>query len=168
MSWFSGMLGTAGFLADLAGQIGNVVAQQQIVSNQREQLRIYQQAVGKQLELEQRAQDLNYDLSARGPLLRYTNARQAGFTHDEALQLGTNHNVIYGGVSVDPRPLQSLPYYNQGSQLRQQATTVASSFRVGTPGFTKPQPAGFANPNYQPMLIGFRQNLDFNPGSSSV
>lgn len=168
MSWFAGMLGTAGFLGDLAGQVGNIVAQQQIVKNQREQLRIYQQAINQQLQLEQRAQDLNYELSTTGPQLRYLKARQTGFTHDEALQLSGNHNVIYGGVSVDPRPLQSLPYYNQGNQLRMQATAIASSFRVGTPGFTKPQPTGFANPNYQPVLTGFRQNLDFNPGSSNV
>ncbi|BBA54664.1 minor structural protein [Sapovirus GX/HgTa2] len=148
MSWFAGMLGAAGFLGDLAGQVGNIVAQQQIVRNQREQLKIYQQAVTRQLQLEQRAQDLNYELSTRGPQLRYANARQVGFTHDEAMQLHSNHNVIYGGVSVDPRPLQSLPYYNQGNQLRMQAMTLASSFRTGTPGFTKPAPTGFSNPNY--------------------
>lgn len=153
MSWFAGMLGTAGFLGDLAGQVGNIVAQQQIVRNQREQLRIYQEAVGRQLQLEQRAQDLNFELSTRGAQLRYVNARQIGYTHDEALQLNGNHNVIYGGVSVDPRPLQSLPFYNQGNQLRMQATTIASSFRTGTPGFTKPSPTGFSNPNYGAITI---------------
>lgn len=166
MSWFSGALGTAGFLGDLAGTIGNIVAQQQMVRNQRRQLDIYQKAVDKSLELQQRGQDLSAFLSTTSPSLQYMSARSTGLTHQEAQKVLGGQRILVGGVDVDPRPMSGLPFFIQPTSHQTTGYATAARFAAGTPGATRPQPVGFSNPNYTPRLIGFRQNLDHNPGDS--
>lgn len=168
MSWFAGALGTAGLLGDIAGTIGNIVAQQQVVANQRRQLEIYQQAVDKNLKLQDKMLEMNYELATSGPSLQYSAARKMGFNHLEATQMLGAHRVTYGGVDVEPRALTTLPYYMQNQQLQGQARSVVSQFTQGTPGFTKPAPSGFSNPNYNVRLTGFRQDIQHQPGESKV
>lgn len=168
MSWFNNMLGVGGFLGDLAGAIGNVVSQQQLVGLQRKQLELYQHAVDKELQLKDQSLHMSYELSTRGPALQYQSARELGFNHTEAMQMTGGARVSYGGVEVGPRTLPSLPFYNQGTNLLAQSRSIAAGFHQGLTGYTGPQPTGFGNPNYQPRLIGYRQNLDHHPGESNV
>nr|ACO60024.1 VP2 [Sapovirus pig/AB23/CAN] len=171
MSWTAGVLGGLGLLSDIAGNIGNIVAQQQMVQNQKRQLQIQQHAVDEQIRLTQRAQDLNAYLATRGNQVNYLSARQLGFTHAEAQQMVGNARVIYGGVDTNPRALPTLPFYNVGSNSLARAHGVVAQFKHGTTGFTLPQPSGFANPNYRgttPRLTGARVQLDHNPGASVV
>nr|ACF94420.1 small basic protein [Sapovirus Po/OH-LL26/2002/US] len=168
MSWTAGVLGGLGLLSDIAGNVGNIVAQQQMVKNQRKQLEIQQQALNEQVRLAERGQDLSAFLSVRAPQLAYANARSLGYTHAEALQLGGGARVSYGGVSVEPRPLPTMPFYNVGSNSLAKAHSVISQFKQGTTGFTLPQPVGFSNPNYGVKLTAARVNLGHNPGQSNV
>lgn len=169
MSWTAGILSGLGLFSDIAGNIGNIVAQQQMVQNQRRQLQIQQHAVDEQIRLTQRAQDLNVYLATQGQQASYLNARQLGFTHAEAQQMVGNARVVYGGVDTNPRALPTLPFYNVGANSLARATATVAQFKQGTTGFTLPQPTGFANPNYRagtPRLTGARVQLDHNPGSS--
>nr|AGH15839.2 small basic protein VP2 [Sapovirus swine/WG214C/2009/USA] len=168
MSWFAGALGTAGLLGDIANTIGNIVAQQQVVANQRRQLELYQQAIDKNLKLQDKMLEMNYELATFGPSLQYSSARKLGFNHIEATQMLGSHRVTYGGVDVEPRALTSLPYYMQNPQLQGQAHSVVSQFVQGAPGFTKPAPAGFSNPNYGVKLTAYRQNIQHQPGDSNA
>nr|ADG26661.1 small basic protein VP2 [Sapovirus swine/F2-4/CAN/2006] len=168
MSWTAGALSGLGLLSDIAGNIGNIVAQQQIVRNQKKQLEIQQQALTQQVRLAERAQDLTMYLNTNAPQLQYSAARSLGFNHLEAKQMIGGSRVNYGGVDVDPRPLVTMPFYNAGVNSHARAQAVANQFKQGTPGFTLPQPQGFSNPNYQAKLIGFRQNLGHNPGESAA
>ncbi|AYW35046.1 ORF3 [Sapovirus rat/S4-82] len=135
MSWFAGALSTAGFLGDLSGTISNIVAQQQQVALQREQLRQNQRALDLQRELGFRAQNLTAYLSTQAPVAQYEAARSLGYNHLEAQQMMGHREVVSGGVSVGPRTLLSNPYYNQTNHLSQ-AMVIPKQFREGTPGFT--------------------------------
>lgn len=168
MSWFAGALGTAGVLSDIAGAIGNVVTQQQVVRNQAKQLELYQQAIDKNLKLQHDIIDANVMLATEGPTLQYNAARKVGYNHFEALALTGTHRISYGGVNVEPRALPSMPFYNQGTNLRTAAFAAANSFKTGTAGATRPAPAGFSNPSYGVVLKNYTQMLDHNPGSSVV
>lgn len=168
MSWFSGALGTAGFLGDLAGTIGNIVAQQQMVRNQARQLEIYQGAVNESLKLQQRAQDVSVYLSTQAPVLQYGSARSLGLTHQEAQKVVSGHRVLVGGVDVDPRQLPSLPFFIQPTTHQSNGYATAARFAMGTPGATKPAPSGFPNPNYGVKLTSYRQNLGHNVGESQI
>ncbi|BBA54656.1 minor structural protein [Sapovirus GVII/Ishi-Im3-1] len=168
MSWTAAALTGLGLFSDIAGNIGNIVAQQQMVKNQRKQLELQQQALTQQVRLAERGQDLTAYLSTHGPALQYSSARALGFNHNEARQMLGGVRVSYGGVDVDPRALPSLPFYNLGANSLAKAQTVVSQFSTGTTGFTRPQPQGFSNPNYQVRLIGYRQNLGHNPGETNV
>ncbi|BBA54644.1 minor structural protein [Sapovirus GVI/HgOg2-4] len=168
MSWFSGALGTAGFLGDLAGTIGNIVAQQQMVRNQAKQLEIYQQAVNKSLDLQQRGQDVSVFLSTQAPVLQYGSARALGLTHQEAQKVVSGHRILVGGVDVDPRSLPTLPFFIQPTNHQVSGRAASAKFITGTPGATKPAPSGFSNPNYGVRLTSYRQDLDHFAGESNV
>ncbi|BBA54658.1 minor structural protein [Sapovirus GVII/Ishi-Im1-4] len=168
MSWTAGVLGGLGLLSDIAGNVGNIVTQQQMVKNQRKQLEIQQKALDEQVRLAERGQNLSAFLSVNGPQLAYSNARSLGYTHAEALQLGGGTRVSYGGVNIDPRPLPTMPFYNVGANSLARAHGVVSQFKQGTAGFTLPQPSGFSNPNYGVKLTTARVNLGHNPGQSNV
>nr|AGH15843.1 small basic protein VP2 [Sapovirus swine/WGP3/2009/USA] len=168
MSWTAGALSGLGLLSDIAGNIGNIVAQQQIVKNQKKQLEIQQQALTQQVRLAERAQDLTMFLNTNGPQLQYSAARSLGYNHLEAKQIVGGSRVSYGGVDVEPRPLVTMPFYNAGANSHAKAQMVVSQFKQGTTGFTLPQPQGFSNPNYQARLTRFRQNLEHAPGESVV
>ncbi|BBK20257.1 structural protein [Sapovirus GVI] len=168
MSWFAGALGTAGFLGDLAGTIGNIVSQQQIVRNQAKQLEIYQHAVNKSLELQQRGQDVSAYLSTNAPSLQYMSARSSGLSHQEAQKVLGGHRILVGGVDVDPRPMATLPFFIQPTAHFDKAQRTTGVFRTGSAGHTLPQPRGFSNPNYNVTLTSYRQNLTHQPGESVV
>lgn len=171
MSWTAGLLGGLGLISDIAGNVGNIVAQQQMVKNQRKQLEIQQQALEQQVRLTQRGQDINAYLAIQAPQLAYNNARQLGFTHTEAQQLVGGAKVSYGGVEVTPRALTTLPFYNVGANSLSKATGVVAQFKQGTTGFTLPQPKGFANPNYlpnTPVLTAARVQIGHNPGQTEA
>lgn len=168
MSWTAGVLGGLGLLSDIAGNVGNIVAQQQMVRNQRKQLEIQQQALNEQVRLAERGQNLSAYLTVNGPQLAYSNARSLGYTHAEALQMGGGARVSYGGVNVDPRPLPTMPFYNVGQNSLAKSVGVVAQFKQGVTGFTLPQPSGFANPNYGVKLTAARVNIGNNPGQSVV
>lgn len=168
MSWTAGVLNGLGLFSDIVGNIGNVVAQQQMVANQRKQLQIQQKALDEQVRLAEQAQGLSFFLSTEAPNLQYASARRLGFSHNEARQMMGGTRVNYGGVNVDPRQLPTLPFYNSGQNSLARAQGVVAQFKQGTTGFTLPQPKGFSNPNYKPVLTGARQQLGHNPGESQV
>ncbi|AAY40313.1 small basic protein [Sapovirus Po/OH-JJ681/2000/US] len=168
MSWFSGALGTAGFFGDLAGTIGNIVAQQQMVRNQAKQLEIYQQAVNKSLDLQQRAQDVSVYLSTQAPVLQYGSARALGLTHQEAQKVVSGHRILVGGVDVEPRQLPTLPFFIQPTGHQGAGHATSARFLTGTPGATEPAPPGFSNPNYGVKLTSYRQQLDHSVGESNA
>lgn len=168
MSWTAGVLGGLGLLSDVAGNIGNIVTQQQMVKNQRKQLEIQQRALDEQVRLAERGQNLSAFLSVNAPQLAYSNARSLGYSHAEALQLTGGTRVSYGGVNVEPRSLPTMPFYNVGNNSLARAYGVVAQFKQGTTGFTLAQPIGFSNPNYGVKLTSARVNLEHNPGQSIV
>lgn len=131
MSWTAAALSGLGLFSDIAGNIGNIVAQQQMVKNQRKQLEIQQQALTQQVRLAERAQDLTAFLTTEAPALQYASARALGYNHNEARQMFGNVRVNSGGVDVDPRVLPTLPFYNTGVNSHAKAQSVVSQFREG-------------------------------------